>query len=202
MRDPVGINSRTETAIEQVVEFLGLPARLGALDGRSPWAWGNLTPEQEKDLTAEQKAKIAEFKAELAEQNSVPRDPLDFEAYITVALDNRMPEDVRAHICRVLSEKEKSSKRPRFSKADRNAWIAAAVETVHERGGFKCTRSHDIVKSDSACSIVTAALERLDVHIPERTVEDIWGSRDTGKVAEIRQSTIIFGSWFCPEKLD
>jgi len=175
VRDPVGINSRTETAIEQVVQFLGLPARLGILDGRSPSSGPS--------------------------EDFAPRDPSDFEAYLEVALlglQGKMSKHVCDHICRVLSER--NNKLPRTTKSDRNAWIAAAVETVHERGGFKCTRSHDIVKSDSACSIVTAALARLGVHIPERTVEDIWGSRDAGKVADFRQSIIILGSWFCPEK--
>jgi hypothetical protein len=162
VRDPAGINSRTEAAIELAVEILHSPAKWGMLDGRHH---SEGLPPDEKEVL-----------------DSMPDDPDDFEAYMDVFLNTTLPEHVRDHVCRVLLERK-----PNFSKikTDRNVWIAAAVEMVRERG-FAYTRSHDVVKSNepySACGIVTAALARLGIHIPERTIEDIWGARDVSEVA-------------------
>jgi hypothetical protein len=55
--------------------------------------------------------------------------------------------------------------------------IAGAVAMIVERGSpFNPTRSHTTRRSNysSACSIVQAALARLNVYMSERTIEGIW----------------------------
>ena len=54
--------------------------------------------------------------------------------------------------------------------------IAGAVAMLVEDAGLRPTRSHSgwRQRGPSACSIVTAALERMGEHLDERTVEGIW----------------------------
>jgi hypothetical protein len=65
--------------------------------------------------------------------------------------------------------------RPRQQR-DRNMQIAAAVAMLIEEPGLKPNRSHFERQrhTPSACSIVTAALERMNWNLTERTVEGIW----------------------------
>ena len=59
---------------------------------------------------------------------------------------------------------------------DRHLQIAGAVALLVEVAGLNPTRSHSErrLRSPSACSIVTTALEWWGEHLDERTVEGIW----------------------------
>jgi hypothetical protein len=110
---------------------------------------------------------------------------LHHEAYeLTKRLpDMIMPVSVREYICEALSRSEKGLKRTYAAGRDRHI-VQVVYEMARERG-FPPTRNAAMRErerlgqpaSQSACSIVTKALARLDVHMQERAIEDIWAAR-------------------------
>jgi hypothetical protein len=86
-----------------------------------------------------------------------------------------MPEGLSEYLSfRSLSEQPAG----KATYTNRNLVITRAVEHVRHRLDLPATRNDATrVKqpdNESACSIVTAILSRLGVHLSERTVEDIW----------------------------
>jgi hypothetical protein len=65
---------------------------------------------------------------------------------------------------------------PPLQRRDRHLQIAGAVALLVEAAGLNPTRSHfeRRLRSPSACSVVTAALEWWGERLNERTVEGIW----------------------------
>jgi hypothetical protein len=155
MRDPTAINPKVAEAVEDATAFLGLLARLGALDGRP--AFKDASPEQQ---------------AEFDRQCWLSPDPLTAKAQLALALPSDMSEDVRAHIEQVLLEKAKADRDNHGS--DRDYFIVSAVAELVKRGFRPYRRG----RRESACSIVTTALARLGIYKSERTIEDIWTNRE------------------------
>ena len=89
-----------------------------------------------------------------------------------------MPDPIRTHLLNLL-DKENRSKRTRRI-ANRNFWLALAVELMRRDFGFNPTRStlnkpeKEKTKPESGSSIVRTALAELGVHLSERTIEDAW----------------------------
>ncbi len=87
-----------------------------------------------------------------------------------------LPERLREYIVEVLRAEagDRPQKRGRdpYANHPRNFNIACTILNVTSLG-FKATRNR-ATESESACSVVVQALERLGIHMSEANVEKIW----------------------------
>lgn len=75
------------------------------------------------------------------------------------------------HVAKVLPGKRKRSKEAR------NIWIVLAIDEVIDRFPDLRRTRNAATEGPSACSIVVEALKRLNIHMEERTIEDIGDKR-------------------------
>lgn len=100
------------------------------------------------------------------------------EAFDYVQGSQHMPDPIRTHL-RKLLDKEKRGERTRIT-ANRNFWLALAVEMLRRDFGLNPTRTtlskpeKKKTQSQSGSSIVKTALAELGLHLAERTIEDAW----------------------------
>ena len=99
---------------------------------------------------------------------------------LAVSYSGSIPLPLRNYIADRLLEQAESGRRKRGRHPDdllpRDFAITYAIARVHEHG-FSPTRNPAHAAQESACSIVTEALKRINIHMSEDNVEKIWGRR-------------------------
>lgn len=75
-----------------------------------------------------------------------------------------------------VAKKASRGPNPR-SNAVRDIVIRRTVAWIAKRYDLKPTKNAETSTAESGCSIVTAALARVGIHMQEKTIEKIWDSR-------------------------
>jgi hypothetical protein len=73
-----------------------------------------------------------------------------------------------------LDSRAKPRRRGPVKQMSRDFWVTGAIQKIIAIYRFPATRNRGTRDSESACSIVARALERIGVHLSEEGVEKIW----------------------------
>ena len=91
---------------------------------------------------------------------------------VAIGLLPTLPRSLAAHVSNLLAGRRRPDRRGRPRNFDRDICVHYVVQKI--RGlGFEATRNV-ASKTDSACAIVAAALNDLQVPLSEKNVERIW----------------------------
>jgi hypothetical protein len=91
---------------------------------------------------------------------------------------------LRAYIRDRLLEGMAPKTKPKRGRNSKDTWgrdaviVGRLIPPLLDR--FKPTRNDATKDTESACSIVTAALARVGIHLSEKQVEGIWGKQRSG----------------------